>query len=512
METAKYLITEVYFPEGWVKRPGQVCINIWHGTPLKKLGLAKNYRARHRDGNTQRNFIDADYLLYPNDYTREHMLESYKVKNLMHGKTLMLGYPRSGGMLAASHGDLTELKARLAPKGERIYAYMPTWKDYLPVEEVVGESRELLEYLDENMADDQILYVNLHHKVSDSLDYSCFRKIKKFPADVDSYELLAATDALVTDYSSVFYDYLVLRRQIILYCADYEKYKKVRGTYMEISELPFDKALTKEDVLEALNRGKTYDDSEAYARFCPYDGEDNAALLCSLLLGEEQVKDRLAPIEKTQERSVLFYDESCGSRKGIAILNGFVTGCAIDGDCYYVGCDRDLVDENKDTAYPLLFNAAVIGTSENIHFGRVSKGAIELYGQGKMSYDELIGMLKYDYFLNAHRWFGDTGFDVEIIYDVADADRLLTLLAVPAQRLLFLSEAAVKKLESGDEFFRSTVSYATDHCMGVFARDEATKIAAELLLPGDVKVTLVENAGQLRKLLEEMKGHAGQIA
>jgi hypothetical protein len=389
---------------------------------------------------------------------------------------------------------------------------MPTWKEYLEVETVVAESVELLEYLDENLADDQILYVNLHHRVSDSLDYSSFRRIRKFPADMDTYELLAATEALITDYSSVFYDYLALRRQIVLYCADYEKYKKVRGTYMDISELPFDKALTKEDVLAALNRGKTYDDQAAFERFCAYDTTENASLLCSVLLGEEQVADRLAPIEKERTRSVLFYDESCGSRQATAMLNEFVTECAIDGDGYYVGCDRDLVNENKDTAYPLLYNTAVIGTRTDPHFGRVSKGAMELYRQGKLGYDELLELLKYDYYLNAHRWFGSAKFDVEIIYDVTDADRLLTLMAVPAQKLLFLSNAAVKKLESGDEFFRGAVLFALGHCMGVFARDEETKIAAELLLPENVTVTLVETVDRLRQLLEELKHYAGRTA
>jgi hypothetical protein len=423
------------------------------------------------------------------------------VKNLMHGKTLMLGYPRSGGMLAASQGDLTELKARLAPGGERIYAYMPTWKDYLSVDAVVAESEELLTYLDENLAEDQILYVNLHHKVSDSLDYSRFRKIRRFPADVDSYELLAATEALITDYSSVFYDYLVLRRQIILYCADYEKYKQVRGTYMEISELPFDKALTKEDVLASLNRGKTYDDQEAFERFCAYDSTENASLLCSVLLGEERVADRVEPITADRERSVLIYDESCGDKQAVEMLDEFVTTCAIAGDGYYVGCDKALVDANKKTAYPFLYHTAVIGTRDELHFGKTSRGALELYEQGKLDYDELREYLKYDYYLNAHRWFGNAKFDVEIIYDVADAHRLMTLLAVPAQRLLFLSDAAVEKLGSGDEFFRRTVLYAVDHCMGVFVRSESTGQAARQFLPDGTDITVVEHAWQLRKLL-----------
>jgi CDP-glycerol glycerophosphotransferase (TagB/SpsB family) len=513
METAKYMITEVFFPEGWVKRPGQVYINIWHGTPLKKLGLSKHYRGRHKDGTTQRNFIDADYLLYPNEYTREHMLESYRVSNLMGGKTLMLGYPRTGGMLQAAQRDLSELTARLAPNHERIYAYMPTWKDYLEVDAVIEESRELLAYLDEHLSDEQVLYVNLHHKVSDSLDYSSFKKIKKFPADVDNYELLACTDALITDYSSVFYDYLALRRQVVLYCADYKKYKKVRGTYMEIDELPFDKALTPEEVLNAINRGKTYDDKEAYERFCAYDSTENAALLCSTLLGEEAVHDRVAAVPSVPERSVLIFDESCGNPKSTAILDELINKCPIEGDGYYLGCDKDLVDANKDTAYPFLYTPAVIGVNADPHFGAASKKALHLYGQGELSFEDLFAILKYDYYLNAHRWFGRANFDVEVIYDVSDANRLLTLLMIPAKRLLFLSDAAAEKLKSGDEFFRKSVLFAMEHSAGVFATSERAKVACELLLPRGTSITQIESGGQLRDLLmaqELKKGGAVQ--
>ena len=264
IETAQFLLTEVYLTAAWVKKEGQMYINIWHGTPLKKLGLAKNAKGKHKNGIQQSNFIDADYLLYPNDYTKKHMLESYKVAELMPGKVLKLGYPRTGGMLEAAQSDQTELRKMLAPNGEHIYAYMPTWKDYLKVDQVVAESKELLDYLDANLREDQILYVNLHHRVSDSLDYSQFKRIRQFPPTVDSYKLLALTDALITDYSSVFYDYLALRRQIVLYCADYELYRKKRGTYMDLMELPFDKAVTPEEVLAAINRGKTYDDEAAY--------------------------------------------------------------------------------------------------------------------------------------------------------------------------------------------------------------------------------------------------------
>ena len=385
IETAQFLLTEVYLTAAWVKKEGQMYINIWHGTPLKKLGLAKNAKGKHKNGIQQSNFIDADYLLYPNDYTKKHMLESYKVADLMPGKVLKLGYPRTGGMLEAAQSDQTELRKILAPNGEHIYAYMPTWKDYLKVDQVVAESKELLDYLDANLREDQILYVNLHHRVSDSLDYSQFKRIRQFPPTVDSYKLLALTDALITDYSSVFYDYLALRRQIVLYCADYELYRKKRGTYMDLMELPFDKAITPEEVLAAINRGKTYDDEEAYQEFCAYDSVENAHKLCSLFLGTED-EVVVEAIPKNKKKKVMIYSDALSECTETQWLRKTAENCAgSDTVELFISCNQDMVNENKDSAYPLLNKVPVIGTTADYFPSAMGRTAKKLYESGKIT-------------------------------------------------------------------------------------------------------------------------------
>ena len=278
----KYVLTEVNMPTSWVTKPCQVYINIWHGTPLKNLGSDKHARNNHLSGVKQRDFVNADYLLYPNYYTKDHMAEAYRVGNLLQGNALMLGYPRTGGMLQAAEQAGEALREQLAPRGENVFAYMPTWKDYLKPEQVVSECVELLEYLDAHLDSDQILYVNLHHKINDSVDYDQFEHIRQFPAALDTYQVLAVADALITDYSSVFFDYLATGRHIILYCPDLALYEKKRGTYLDIASLPFDIAYTKEAVFAALSRGKTCDDDNAQATFCPFDTSENARKLCSL--------------------------------------------------------------------------------------------------------------------------------------------------------------------------------------------------------------------------------------
>jgi len=474
IETAQFLLTEVYLTAAWVKKEGQMYINIWHGTPLKKLGLAKNAKGKHKNGIQQSNFIDADYLLYPNDYTKKHMLESYKVADLMPGKVLKLGYPRTGGMLEAAQSDQTELRKMLAPNGEHIYAYMPTWKDYLKVDQVVAESKELLDYLDANLREDQILYVNLHHRVSDSLDYSQFKRIRQFPPTVDSYKLLALTDALITDYSSVFYDYLALRRQIVLYCADYELYRKKRGTYMDLMELPFDKAVTPEEVLAAINRGKTYDDEAAYQEFCAYDSVENAHKLCSLFLGTED-EVVVEAIPKNKKKKVMIYSDALSECTETQWLRKTAENCAgSDTVELFISCNQDMVNENKDSAYPLLNKVPVIGTTADYFPSAMGRIAKKLYESGKITIGQAMSIWKYDYAAAVRRFLGRAAFDLAVLLDVTDPEKLLSLTFMDQpNKIMIISDLMYKEItENNNIFLKDALQVSASYMRAVFVKNE----------------------------------------
>lgn len=203
MESCKYLITESYFPYTWIKKPGQVMIDLWHGTPLKKLGVNKSGNKCHKTAIQQKNFLNADYLMYPNEFTKQIMWDSYRITSLLSAKALMMGYPRTAGILKSAEKEAEEIRKKLAPNGEHIYAYMPTFRGHLSDEEAIAREVEFLNYLDSKLRDDQILYVNLHHHIKEGLRCDGYRHIRLFPPLIDSYSLLAATDALISDYSSV---------------------------------------------------------------------------------------------------------------------------------------------------------------------------------------------------------------------------------------------------------------------------------------------------------------------
>ncbi len=300
LATAKYLINDNTFINVFIKRPEQVYLNTWHGTPLKTLGkkIKKDFVAI---GNAQHNFFVADYLLYPNEFTMKHMLEDYMIENMGSAKVLLTGYPRNTVFL--SEGRRKEIRKKLGVEHMEIYGYLPTWRGVIGKITSAEQNARLYEYLKEldgKLKDNQRVYVKLHPISVKEIDLSEFTKIVPFPADeYETYEFLNATDGLITDYSSVFFDYAVSRRKIILFTYDKEEYTADRGFYFSMDELPFPQVNTVDELLQCMNQPKSYDDTAFLKEFCAYEnvGVTNAVLRRVLfdekspLIREEKVPD-----------------------------------------------------------------------------------------------------------------------------------------------------------------------------------------------------------------------------
>ncbi|MCR4690651.1 MAG: CDP-glycerol glycerophosphotransferase family protein [Lachnospiraceae bacterium] len=507
LECVNYLITETFFPESWVKKPGQVYINIWHGTPLKKLGLDKNSTNMHTSGEVQKSFISADYMVEPNDAARDSIINAYKVSNLMNAKVIMLGYPRTGGMLQALSEDDGELRKRLAPNGEKLYAYMPTFRDYLSHEEIIAQTKDLLDYLDENLGDDRLLYVNLHHLVKDSLDYSGYRHIKVFPPDIDSYRLLAVTEALISDYSSVFFDYLATRKQIILFCDDYELYVEKRGTYMDLLSFPFDKVRTKEEVLAAIKRGKTYDDEEIHQRICGYDTKDNAARLCALLTENPDLSDyTVCDIKKDDRRRMLVFSESF--REGEETKRLYELSDIYDrtkNEIYFSGV-KESIDKNRDSAYPLLKQDHVIGVEKKRRLTGKGSSLLLKRKKGWISFRFAMKYLIYDLALAARRYYAGAKFDKVLLYDMESAFRLIILSTMDSERILFITKEIIRQIETEKvSNMKHALLFAAPRANSIYAMDEEVQEKAKKLLAsasGVPEIQLLRDASHLKQILE----------
>ncbi|MDE7299530.1 MAG: CDP-glycerol glycerophosphotransferase family protein, partial [Lachnospiraceae bacterium] len=286
LATAKYLFNDTTFPAWFIKREGQVYLNTWHGTPFKMMGRDVWNRA-YAIGNVQRNFLLADYLLYPNDYMKEKMLSSYMLNNLWRGAAMLEGYPRNSIFFRPERGR--QVKEELGLADKRLILYMPTWRGVMTNKKSDVQMEAAYCYftlLDELLTDDEIFFVKFHIFTAKKFKFEEYRHIRPFPEEFETYDFLNAADVLVTDYSSVFYDFANSGKKIVLFTYDRDEYLDERGLYVPIDSLPFPQASNAEELIREIRSPKAYDDTEFRSVYCKYDNADAARrILCHVLKG-----------------------------------------------------------------------------------------------------------------------------------------------------------------------------------------------------------------------------------
>ena len=287
LEIAKYIITDSGMRPKYVKRPGQIVLETWHGTPLKTMGI-DNQAEEHRCANIQQVFFASDYLLYPNDYMKDKMLNAYMMEKIYPGNILLEGYPRN----SVFFNENSILKEKLGFNDKQLFAYMPTFKGMF-LNRKDKEQRDIvydyLKEIDSKLNENQVLLVKLHVYNQEKIDFSTFRHIQAFPSGYETYDILNIVDCLITDYSSVFFDFANTGRKIILFNYDEEEYLKDRKMYFSIDELPFPKVQTVDDLVLELNSEKSYDDKEFIEKFCTYDNPNACEKLCRHVFKGEKI-------------------------------------------------------------------------------------------------------------------------------------------------------------------------------------------------------------------------------
>lgn len=236
---AQYLITNSTFQNYFHKRPGQVYVNTWHGTPLKFMGYDIP-GSKTSLKNVQRNFLMTDYLISPNEHTTNIFLDRYKLDGMYEGVVLQTGYPRNDilqGVDDALYTDLRNFGLKIDQRP--IVLYTPTWKG-TSVTNPSGSMQQILaevNVLQDKNPDKQIL-VKVHpYAYEQALNEPELVKIL-IPDVIDANRILSITDILVTDYSSIFFDFLATNRPIVFYAWDKEQYDLYRGMYLIEEEMP----------------------------------------------------------------------------------------------------------------------------------------------------------------------------------------------------------------------------------------------------------------------------------
>lgn len=275
---SRYWVNNIIFPIH-KKRDGNVYLQTWHGTPLKKLGYditipGPEVEGRQNFFNESRNW---DYLISSNAYSTEIFRRAFKYEEEM----LEMGYPINDIFFKDNEEFVKSLKSKLGIADEKkIILYAPTWKD-----DEQNESWEHyfnleidLERLYKEISDEYVILLKMHHLVSENLVID--EKMKNFAIDLSGYddiqELYILSDILITDYSSVFFDYAHSKRPILFFVPDLNHYiSNVRGLYLNMEkELPGPLIKDNDELIDIINNidevEKDYKDkyNEFYERFC----------------------------------------------------------------------------------------------------------------------------------------------------------------------------------------------------------------------------------------------------
>jgi CDP-glycerol glycerophosphotransferase (TagB/SpsB family) len=266
LATAKYLVNNVTFPLYFVKRPGQVYVNTWHGTPLKAMGLDIHDR-RYDARNILRNFLAIDYFIAENDYSAERMfLDAFKMRNIYNGRIVVEGSARTDRQLL----DDTERDAvleQLAASGvhvggRRIVLYAPTWRgaNYFAPNDDPARLAEAIRHLSDALDPERfIVLLKPHQVVSDALASSGLLPGQLVPNSIPTNPLLGLTDLLISDYSSIFVDFLATGRPLVFHVPDLDDYRRYRGLYRPVEEFPGPKTKTLDELADAVRAGLAAD-------------------------------------------------------------------------------------------------------------------------------------------------------------------------------------------------------------------------------------------------------------
>lgn len=346
---AKYLLNDTTFSPYFTKKEGQVYLNTWHGTPLKALGKGVKSEP-HVLANVQKNMVSADYMLFPNGHTRDALIQDYMLSNISKGSYIMSGYPRNEAFFDDSRR--AAIRQELELDGLKVYAYMPTYRGAVSKGFTPKNTHYLNYYLyelDKQLGDDEVLYVNLHPLAKKDVAFQNFTHIRNFPAGYETYDFLNASDVLVTDYSSVFFDYACSGKKIVLFTYDEEEYLNDRGMYLSMDELPFPRVAGVEDLLRELRSEKHYDDQEFMERFCKYECGNAAQKLCDyVILGEDTGLD-VQPMPDNGKENVLIYAGNLSGNGITASLRSLLNAIDLDKRNYIFSFFSEYVEKHKDT-------------------------------------------------------------------------------------------------------------------------------------------------------------------
>lgn len=265
------------------KKKSVTYIQTWHGTPLKKLALDMD--RMDMGGSTDindyhRQFLvtckDWDYLISQNNFSTEIFRSCFAFKDR---PILEIGYPRNDILIRDNKKDkIIEYKKMLGlPLDKKIILYAPTWRDneFSVKGKYKFASKLNFDKAQKELSDEYIFIVKYHYLVSDKIDWSPYEGfVYTFDETKDIAWLYLVSDMMITDYSSVMFDYSLLKRPMLFFAYDLQDYKEnLRGFYFDfVEEAP---GPISRDTNQLINDIKSYEPLKWEDKYQTYSNKYN---------------------------------------------------------------------------------------------------------------------------------------------------------------------------------------------------------------------------------------------
>ena len=412
LATAGSVISNSTLATWYVRREGQIYANTWHGVPLKQMFKHESAANPTVHRNSQRNFLQATHILLQNSFTADRLLGSSDVREATASRTFSTGAPRVDATLNSKRDALR--KELGVPAGRRIVFVAPTWRGFL------GQTVKSVPMLDALMAELELLpetefavFAQLHNFVGSEVS-----GIRAIPKGMSTNRFMAAVDVLVTDYSSIMFDFFPTGRAVVLFVYDRHEYEEIRGLYAELEDLPAQICYRPREVVEAIRTGSRSVDMPQFRaasrRFFPLeDGAATERALEALFDAPEVVSPQPAPRPR-----VLFFGGGW-KNNGIttSMLNLLIGLSAFDLDVYVAtdglgieGSAEQLANMSRvPESVHLIHRAGAI--LSNL---RESRALERFYRRNRFADDAHKGAVRALMQRESRRMFGDLEFDAAI--------------------------------------------------------------------------------------------------
>lgn len=266
---SKYWIANCKLPKYVLKKPSQIYLQTWHGTPLKKLAHdivvpeGTTFYRSDMSIEEMRSTYDDDvskynYMISPSAFTTEVFQSAFKIERQ---RLIETGYPRNDILSNYQNSDLEAIKAKLnLPSNKKVILYAPTWRDNsFNLKGYTFKLKVDFKKWQKTLGKDYVVIFKPHYLIVNDFDLESVKDFVYFvdpKEDISSLYLIA--DILVTDYSSVFFDYAILRRPIYFYMYDLDSYRdELRGFYLDIyQDLPGKVIENEDSLLEKISQSE----------------------------------------------------------------------------------------------------------------------------------------------------------------------------------------------------------------------------------------------------------------